>query len=171
MKAHDIAYIVLSFVLIATFISIFFFTYVSHVEETMVKDQINTVVGNFVNSSNLVLSESEKETIGNAILNNISVPDMSGDDRDAENTNKSLLKKSILIFSVMGGIGMVIVLILWRIYKFSLTTVLKYAFSMLVVIALTELIFVTLVIKNYVLIDQNYLYYLILNNLNAYSRS
>jgi hypothetical protein len=171
MKSQEIAYIVLSFVLIATFIAIFFFTYVSAVEADIIKTQINNVITDFVSSTDLVLSPEQKTQVGNIIIANLSVPNMSEDDREAMKTNDNLLKKSMIVFGMMVGIGLIIVISMWYRYRFDILDIFKYSLIMLFVIAITEILFATFVIKNYKLIDDNYLYYLVITNLEAYANS
>lgn len=171
MKSQEIAYIILSFSLIATFIAIFFFTYVSDVEADIIKTQINKVITDFVASTNIILTPEEKNQIGQIITENLKVPDMSKDDREAAKTNSDLVKKSMVIFGCLVGTGLIIALVLWYVYRFDILQIIKYSLIMLAVIAITELLFVTLVTKNYRLIDQNYLTYLVITNLQKYARS
>lgn len=171
MKSHQIAYIIVSFVLAATFISVFFFTYVSKIEADIIKTQISNVIENFVDMTNIALNESQKKQIGKIINDNLIVPDMSSQDRDAENTNKDLAKKTFIIFGILGGVGFLTVLLMFFIWKFNILDILKYSFLMLILVALTETLFVTFVTKNYKLIDENYVTYLIVNNLENYKNS
>ena len=171
MKSQEIAYIILSFVLIATFIAVFFFTYVSSVEADIIKTQISNVIKDFVSSTDLVLTPEQKNQVGSIIVSNLTVPDMSEDDRKAMKTNDDLLKKSMIIFGILVGTGLVIVVAMWYRYRFDILDIFKYSLIMLCVIAITELLFVTLVTKNYRLIDDNYISYLVVTNLQAYANS
>lgn len=171
MKSQEIAYIILSFVLAATFISIFFFTYVSSVEADIIKTQINNVVSNFISEASIALTPDQKAAIGKIVTDNLSVPDMSSDDADAENTNKKLIKKSIIIFSTLVAVGILAIIILWYFYRFDLVEITKYSLIILALVATTEILFVTLVTKNYRLIDENYVSYLLVNNLQNYANS
>jgi len=171
MKSQEIAYIILSFIITATFISVFFFTYVSSVEADIIKSQISNVIEDFVNSTNLVLTPTQKAEIGKVIVNSLSVPDMSSQDAQAAQTNNKLLKKSAIVFGMLIGIGIVIIAVMWYIYRFSVWEILKYSLLILVLVAVTEILFVTFVTKNYRLIDQNFLTYLIVTNLQKYANS
>jgi hypothetical protein len=171
MKSQEIAYIILSFVLIATFIAIFFFTYVSSVEADIIKTQIDDVIANFVGTTDLVLTPDQKNQVGKIITENLTVPDMSQADSEAAKTNSDLVKKSLIIFGSLVGAGLLIVILMWYRYRFDILEIVKYSLIMLGVIALTELLFVTLVTKNYRLIDENYLSYLVITNLQKYADS
>jgi hypothetical protein len=171
MKSQEIAYIILSFVLTATFIAIFFFTYVSSVEADIIKTQIDKVITDFVSSTNIVLTPDQKSQVGKIITSGLTVPDMSDDDNKAAKTNSDLVNQSMIIFGCLVGGGLLIVLGMWYYYKLDILEILKYSLIMLAVIALTELLFVTLVTKNYRLIDDNYLSYLVVTNLENYANS
>lgn len=171
MKSQEIAYIILSFVLTATFISVFFFTYVADVEADIIKTQIGNVIDDFVSSTTLILTPDQKRQIGKIIVENLSIPDMSDADAKARKTNSSLIKKAILVFGILLGIGILVITIMWSFYRFNMLEILKYSLIILSLVAFTEIVFVTLVTKNYRLIDQNYLSYLIVNNLEKYANS
>lgn len=171
MKSQQISYIILSFILTATFISIFFFTYVANVEADIIKTQISNVINDFANSTNLVLTPTQKSKIGKIIVENLSMPDMSEEDANAQKTNNQLVKKSVIIFGILVGVGILLVFVLWYFNRFDILDIIKYSLVILAIVAMTELFFVTVVIKNYRLIDQNYISYLILNNLEKYANS
>ena len=171
MKSQEIAYIILSFVLTATFISVFFFTYVASVEEDIIKTQISGVINDFVSSTNLFLTPEQKSQVGKIIVENLSVPNMSKSDKEASETNKNLVKKSMVIFGSLIGIGILIIAGLWYFYRFDMMEIFRYSLIILALVVMTEILFVTLVTKNYRLIDQNYLTYLIITNLENYAKS
>ena len=171
MKSQEIAYIILSFVLSATFIAVFFFTYVSSVEADIIKTQIDKVITDFVASTNIFLTPDQKNQVGKIITENLTVPDMSKDDQNAAKTNNDLMKKSMIIFGFLVGVGFLIVIIMWYYYRFDILDIFRYSLIMLGVVAMTELLFVTLVTKNYRLIDENYVSYLVITNLQKYAKS
>lgn len=171
MKSQEIAYIILSFVLTATFISIFFFTYVANVEEDIIKTQISGVISDFVSSTNIFLTPEQKSQVGKIIIENLSVPDMSESDKEASETNNKLVKKTMVIFGVLVGVGILLIAVMWYFYRYDMAVILKYSLIILALVVMTEILFVTFVTKNYRLIDQNYLTYLIITNLENYAKS
>jgi hypothetical protein len=171
MQSEEIAYIILSFILLATFISIFFFTYVASVEGQMVKTQIDDTIKSFMSGTKVLLPSDIREKIKIILDEKLKAPDMSAQDQDTADNNKKLINQALLIFGVLLGIGVVTIGTIWYFYRFSITNVLKYSFLILCIIALTEFLFVTFVIKNYRLIDQNYLNYLIIDTLESYKNS
>ena len=138
MKLNEIAYIILSFILSATFLTIFFFTYVSSVESDIIKNQINDVITNFINSTNVVLTPVQKKAISMNIIDNLKLPDMSSDDLNAEKTNKNLLNQTLMIFGIIVGIGILIVVGLWVYGKFNMLEMVKSSLIILSLVVLTE---------------------------------
>ena len=171
MKSREIAYIIFSFILTSTFISIFFFTYVASVESDIIKTQISDVINEFVKSTDIEIKTEKKNQIGKVIINSLNIPDMSEADDKAKKNNDDLFKKSIIVFGALIGIGVLAILIMWYFYRFNILEIVKYSFIILGLVALTEIVFVTFVTKNYRLIDKNYLSYLILTNLQKYANS
>jgi hypothetical protein len=155
----------------AIFISIFFFTYVSKIEETVIKSQINSVIENFIGSSTFILTDEEKEVIKNDIIANFQVPDMSDQDRNADNSNKNLYMKSIIVFGIGIFIISILIISLWFYKKFNLIDIFKNTMIIFLIVACTEFLFVTFVTKNYQLIDENYITYILLKNLENYSKN
>jgi len=171
MQSEEISYIILSFILLATFISIFFFTYVASVEGQMIKNQIDDTMKSFLSGTKLLLPENIRAKIKTILDEKLKIPDMSQQDQDSADKNKKLINQSMLIFGILLAVGVTAIGIIWYFYRYSFMRVLKYSFLILCVIALTEFIFVTFVIKNYRLIDQNYLNYLVIDTLDNYKKS
>jgi hypothetical protein len=92
-------------------------------------------------------------------------------DKEATDNNNRLIKKSMIIFGSILGIGILILLALYLMYKFNIGELLKYSFIILGLVMLTEIMFVTFVTKNYKLIDTNYIKYLLIKNLENYVKS
>lgn len=169
MNSSEIAYIILSFALTATFISIFFFTYVSQVESDIIKTQITDSIEGFVSATNLFLTPEQKKNIGKTILASLTPPDMSKQDAEASETNNKLIHKSIIVFSTIVSVAILIIIILWYNYRFEMIDIVKYSLIILSLVAVTETLFVTFITKNYRLLDDHYLSYLIIKNLNSYA--
>lgn len=170
MKSEEIAYIILTFVLAAAFIGIFFFTYISKVEGEIIQKEIDDIVSDLSKDIKFLMTTSQKKDIGE-ILKSVTKPDMSEVDNKVMENNKKLFKQAIYVFVIINIIGLIIVYLLWKKHKFSMKEVLKNTFIILSLVALTELFFVTYVTKNYILVDSNYIKYTILNSLQKYSKT
>lgn len=162
------AHIIMGVVLIAAFISIFFFTYVSKIESDIVQTQMEKIVDDLTGSIDTIITEQQKEEIGQAIQN-IEIPDMSQQDAAAQTNNKDLMQKAIIIFSCIIGIGLLAICLLWYFGgKFHMSHMIIQNSIILILVALTEFGFVTFVTQNYQVIDPNYVRYLISRNLQNY---
>jgi ABC-type transport system involved in cytochrome bd biosynthesis fused ATPase/permease subunit len=171
MDPQATAYIVLGVILIATFISVFFFTYVSKVEGEVVKSQMTNIVDNLSDGSQLLLTPDQQNQIGTLIQTNLTVPDMSAEDAEVKANNDALKKKSIKIFGVIILSGLAILLYLWHTHKLNMGEIFKYSIIILLLVALTEYLFVSQISRNYQIVDPNYVRYLIANNLRNYAKS
>lgn len=162
---ETIAHVILEVILIATFIVIFFFTYVSKVEGEIVKKQMYHIVDNLTGDIDLVVSKDNKAKI--AVLMNaiIRPPDMSAQDAAVEEQNKKLLKKSAILFGIINVIGIAVIIFLWKKYKIDIKHLLISGLLVILFVAITEFCFVTLITKNYNVVDPNYVKYLIFKNL------
>ena len=67
------------------------------------------------------------------------------------------------------GAGLLIVGLLWAKYKFNMLSVVGNSIFIVLVVALTEIIFVNIIAANYILIDSNYVKYIVLDTLERYS--
>lgn len=166
-RAEYIAETIMGVILIATFICIFFFTYVSKVEGEVVKSQMSNIVNNLTNGLQIL---PDKDKGINLILKNLKAPDMSSADNDVEQSNNELKKKAAKIFGTIVVVGVIIIYYLWSKHRFDIKTMIIHSVIILVFVALTEFLFVTLVSKNYQIIDPNYVKYLIAKNLSEYSQ-
>ena len=171
MEARDVAYILLGVILIASFITIFFFTYVSKVEGQVVKNQIADIVGNLTDNTKLIFTPTQLNIISAVLEQYLTMPDMRETDDRAEQNNREIQQNAIKIFGIGIAIGVFILLLMWYKYKFSMAELLKYSFITLFMIGITEYLFVTIVSKNYIIVDPNYVRYLIVRNLRDYANT
>ena len=169
MNPQEIAYIIFGVILIASFISVFFFTYVSKVEGDVVKSQMSRIVNDLVGGSNLILTPDQRKSVGQAIQNNLIVPDMSAEDAQVRENDNKLKKKALKIFGTIVVCGLLVIAYLYMKYHINFGEILKYSLIILAVVALTEYLFVTEVSKNYEIVDPNYVRYLIVNNFKTYA--
>lgn len=107
-ELKDISYIIFGVISIATFITIFFFTYVSKVEGDVVKIQMKRIVDDLVGGTDLIFTPEQKKAIGDNIKN-ISVPDMTDSDAEVATNNNKLKKEAMKIFGslIIAGIAII----------------------------------------------------------------
>jgi hypothetical protein len=169
MISQEIAYIVLTFILVSAFISIFFFTYVADMEEAIIKKELEGIVSDMVKEMKLYLTPEQKFAVKEAILRNMKAPDMTEANKKVDDINRALLMKTIIVFSSLIGAGLLIVGLLWVKYKFNMLSVVGNSIFIVFVVAFTEIVFVNIISANYILVDSNYVKYIVLETLEKYS--
>jgi hypothetical protein len=175
MDRQELCYMILSFLFIATFIVIFFFTYVSKVEEKIIVSHVEKMTSDMFEETDLFLQPEQKELISLIIKNNKpKIPDsILEDDKRVEENNKELLDKSIKIFSGIVIIGLIIIAILYYKSKepINLRRVIRNSLIVLIFIAVLEFCFVRIISQNYILIDSNLFKSLFFKKLSEYANS
>ena len=162
MLSFELSNIILSVVLISSFIIIFFFTYASFVEKNIVKNRCKTIVEDLTGTVKHIIPPEYLKYIQDNI-SNIKPPDLIEEDKDVNENNNLLMKKSIKILLVILCIGFSTVFILHRIYKFPLKQLLITNLITLLFVALTEFSFLTFFAQNYITIDSNFIKYKIID--------
>jgi len=162
MLSFEISNIILSVVLISSFIIIFFFTYASFVEKNIVKSRCKMIVEDLTGTVKNILPPEYLKSI-QANVSNIKPPNLIEEDKYVNENNKLLMKKSVKILIVILCIGISIVFILHRIYKFPLKQLILTNLVTLLFAALTEFSFLTFFAQNYITIDSNFIKYKILD--------
>ena len=147
--------IILHITLIVTFISIFFFTYGAYIEKKVVDNQMNLLVQNFTKDMS-VLPSNVNDAMRTSI-SNINLTDMSKIDARVKKSNEELKKKAFMFIGILFAIGMSIVvgISLAAGRKYSLVALIAENIGLLIIVALTEFLFATLVLKNYRSADLN----------------
>jgi hypothetical protein len=150
--------VIINIGLISTFISIFFFTYVSDVEKIIIKKQGNIITEDLISTIKPFLSEEDR----NKIKNNLTTPDMSHEDDMNTQRNDALKNSAYSNIIFIFGICMLLSLILSIIFikpTHNYITVLLVNFILLVIVGLTELTFLNFILSNYIIGDPNYVKY------------
>jgi hypothetical protein len=172
MKTSEIlAQLILSFILISTFISIFFFTYIAKVENEIIISHIDNTVKSLTKDLEIFITPEKRKLIREVVIKNIEIPNDSETDREIDRHNKQLLDKTIIIFSIISGVGIAILAILWWVYRFDIFETLKYSIIMLLLTGVVYFLFITYITRKYILVDQNYISYVVVSALNDYANS
>lgn len=177
MNRQEICYMILSFVLISSFIVIFFFTYVSKIEKEVIKIHIEDMTKNLFQETDLYLNSQQKDIIKKVIqLNRPEVTEsVLRDDKRVEDYNNELFKKSIKLFSLLFVIGIILIGIIYITRKkddnINLFIVIRNSLIILACVAVLEFAFVTIISKNYILVDSTLFKSLFFKKLSDYSKS
>ena len=164
MSINELIITVLSNVLfISLFIGFFFFTYVAHVENLTVKNQMKFLandISGYINFTGPHISSKIKN-----IINNISIIDFKEVDLKVEKLNKKTSNNAILanvIFAVI-IIGIIIALNFNK--PVDIKNILIKNFIILIFIALTEFSFIHFFVSEYISLNTNVFYYQVIKNL------
>jgi hypothetical protein len=157
MEPKNLLSIILNVCIISSFIGIFFFTFGLKYEEKIVNEQIKYLVNDLTTDLLHFLPENVTTNLKDQ-LNNYKLPDMSYTDKIVEKSNKKLKKKASI--AILALLSFCVLSTLYLKYKFhdKLTNtvvlhIFKDTFIILMVVALTEFIFLTLIGGNYMSID------------------
>ena len=150
-----IANILVGVTIFSLFLSIFFFTYAAKIENKILKIQIKNLVDNFVGDlDSLNLDESRKTQLIELIDENMKT-DMSDSDKEVNDINKSLVKKSIKIFGGLTIVSIAIVTIMYFTVKIEIGNILLSNLIVIVFVALLEIFFLNFIAKRYRSLDTN----------------
>ncbi len=166
MISYTIADILLHIILISSFIVIFFFTYASKIEKQIVIRQSTDIVQDVIQSTTSVLPDIAIEELDKTLITQLQPPDMSTEDAEIDASNKDLLDRTVKTIGVVFAVGLLIVYMMSKIYKFSMTDLLVRNIIIVSFVAITEFSFLTYFAKNYDTIDSNFVKYKILQTIN-----
>lgn len=157
---RHMANVVLHVALMASFLAIFYFTFVANVEKEIVSIQAKNLVESIVQVPIAMLTPQQRAYLYYQ-ANKVKLPDMSEEDAEVEKSNSDLLTSAIKFVVTIVSVAIAIVLILWGLtfYLCGHTWSLSYLFAenlyILVFVGLTEFAFLMLIAKNYASLDPN----------------
>ena len=150
----DIGNIILHVILIATLITIFFFTYATTVEEEIVKDQVDFIIEDLTEGTKLF--PTEMTGLLKASVDGIELPDMKSVDEEVEKKNKKLMNHVLILVGSILISGLSLVYFMAQKYDFSFLSLLKHNAIVLVFVGLTEFFFLRYLAKNFRSGDPNH---------------
>ena len=168
MIQENIVKIILSVVLISSFIGIFFFTYEARIEENIVKQQSTEIIQDFMGDFKTLLPPSMLQNVYSAVEPSLVAPDLSVEDENVKESNDALIKHATKIIVIFTVVGLMIAGGLCAMFKINPTKIILNTFITLVFVAIAEFIFVTYLVQNYSTIDSNFVKQKILNIMANY---
>lgn len=159
----DFASIMMSVMFVSTFICVFYFTYAVHIEQNVIKKQVESIVDDFTDD----LAFLPSSTLGKLKQYTSSVELKGTDEADAkvEEANKKIFYDAIKVISISLVIGLLGITAASFYYKFSMVELLKKNSLILGAIALTEFIFLTCFGQHYMSADPNTVKYELINSI------
>ena len=161
LTTHFYIELILYITFISIFIGVFYFTYVISVEKQIIKSQASLIANDFAASVNILPNNVIK-----SFKDNIQTTDTTKLDVDQIKHNNELRKKTYDTLFYVFISGILLSYFICEKNHYNYTTFLIKAFIVLVFVGLTEYTFLTMVIKNYISADPNYIKYALLKSLN-----
>jgi hypothetical protein len=155
---HMLSTIITSVGMIMLFLGIFFFGYVSSVEEDIVKINTNIVTTDLINIIEPLLDSSTKSNI----LSNLKYPNMTEEDNKVSKKNSELVMSSSTYLVIIFILSIIIGYVLAYISGNNIWEILGMNLIILVCVAITEITFLHLIPKKYISVDTNYIKYTII---------
>lgn len=164
--------------IIFAFLTIFFFSYVSSVENTEFKDQLDFVIDNIykrheLDIKNLIdkysLNQDKKDLLKMQIYGMIDLEEdklkkeSKKESDDIKIKNSDIISNATFYVKIIGSISLVIVVSLFILMynKYDCTlplkTYAKEAIALLFFIFIVEILFLNMIVKNYITANPNYI--------------
>jgi hypothetical protein len=164
LKIKDISLILLNIAFVATFLTIFFFTYANKVEKKVIENQMQYITNNFLDNISIFIPFNKKQEIYNS-LKNIKLPDMSVKDNLVMQNNNKIMDdafRAVLTFLL----STIFVTLLFSYYfDFSYKEILFQSFLTIVIVATVEYTFLTMFGSKFISADVNFVKYKILETI------
>jgi hypothetical protein len=152
--------IILSIILVSLLaisaINIIFFTYGKTVEEDIVVTNVKYISTNLANTINII-PEPYKSEFKNQ-LHNMKVEEDVEADKMVDDTNNKLLYKSLIILGVLAAITIIIFICSFMYFDLTSDEMIGIFIKsglLVLALAIVEIIFLTFIVKNFMLADMN----------------
>lgn len=172
----EIIFIILQVSLIASFLVIFFFSYVSKIENLIVEDQVKYLIDSFTSDQKFFITDPVvKDTIKKSIVD-IQAPDLTTEDEEVREHNEKLKGRSYQIILGILLVGLIVFFsyFLYCLNKGNIRPCLKMLITSLILLAAiagTEIFFLNGIARKFVSVDPNYFRHKILIQLQKFSES
>jgi len=161
------ANIIIALTIFSLFLSIFYFTYASKVENQIVDIQIKNLVDNLTENMKDILSSDQRAYLLN-VLKTTNPPDMKVEDDKIEKSNKQLIKQAAIVFGIFLALTTIVVTILYFMYNIDVKNILITNMIILLFVALTEVFFLNMIAKSYRSLDPNIVKKNLINQLQSF---
>lgn len=144
--------ILLTVTILATFVGVLFFTYGKNVEKEIIIKESTFIAESLANDIKIFLTKDAKEVFAVSLV----APDMTEADANVEAENKKITSKAFSALTVVFFVGLVLTYIFAFFGQIPLMFVVIEGMVILVFVAVTEIFFLNMIAKNYMLSDPNF---------------
>lgn len=168
LSSKDIANIILHILIMAVFITLFFFTYGAYLEKKIVKQQMNYIVDDLVGDIK-VISPETATTLKNQLLN-IKSPNLEQADKQAEENNSKLKMKTLKIVIGVSIVTLFVIYYMVKYFDLDVKNLIVANIISLIAVGLTYFMFSTYIIANYKSADPNFIKKSIIESVTDYGK-
>lgn len=164
MIAEHIASILLGVTLISAFICVFFFTYGRIVERQTVAKQAEYLADALTDDISLLLLPETAKKLSDEIKQ-IDLSELKSEDEKVEENNRKIMTTALIVVGCAVVVGISACVWMSVHFEFSFKKILIFNLAALFFVGLTEFLFLTFIVKNYISADPNVVYASILENM------
>jgi len=165
LNPRDISSIIINVIFVASFLTVFFFTYVAKVEETVVIGQIEYLVKRFTGDMKLL----PDNILANlkSVVANMKKPNTDKADAEVEEINKKIMKKALTYVACDLAVGLFGVHWASKKWGFDFMNIIKENLIILGFVGLTEYSFLTFFGAKFMSADPNKIKLAVVNKLSS----
>tara|TARA_B100000085_G_scaffold280752_1_gene306212 strand:- start:271 stop:816 length:546 start_codon:yes stop_codon:yes gene_type:complete len=146
--------------LMATFLTIFFFTVASKIEGQIVKEQVNFVMDDIIGDTfQYIPSEQERAILINNLASSLpDASDLKSADEAVKKNNEKTFKTAVHFLIVIVGITIALLIAMAVLFNWDFQDIkflLISGITGLIFVAITEMTFLLVIAKNYISADPN----------------
>jgi len=169
--SEHVTAVILQVTVLVVGIACFFFIYGTHIEEQVVKTQVDRLVSSFTEDATVLLRPGEKQSLQDFMANIPPPANMDAADAQAAENNRKLLKKSVILIGGLFITGIIVTLIMGVHYRLNPWSLAKHSFLGVIACLLTEYVFLTYYAAKYHSLDANSIKKSIIEALQTYANS
>ena len=157
---ETITYILLHIVVLAIFLTVFFFTYSVTVEKDIVVNQIDFLMDDIFGNFFKGIPQEDKDNITNQLNELMEGSDSAFEQQDEEviENNNKIIKKSLIFLIIIVAVIVSMITIVFIMKPWTNSNKKQYLIACVVTllfVGITEVVFLLLIAKNYLSLDPN----------------
>lgn len=164
INSKHIAQIILNVILVATFITIFYFTYAKNIEEQILIKQMKYITNNLLDDFSLFVPKTQFPILKKS-LQNMKEPDLTDQDKEVAENNKKVMKQTFAVLIPVVIVSLLVMLFIVYTYNLPLTDILMQGLLTLIVVGIVEFVFLKYLGGNFYSADPNYVKYKIIDEI------
>lgn len=174
MIAENAANIIIHIIFMVILITLIFFTYTTYIERASIIDQTSDIIRSLVQEIRFYVGDDTMKQISNSVKDSLGTYMLSDSivqaDKEIVEINTNLIIKALIFVSILVFVATIIVIWLWYKNKFSLLDLLTSNMISVIFIAAAEILFISVIVRNYKSIDENFVKNAISKNFSDFAQ-